>query len=218
MATETRARIQQAARDIGFRPNVMARALVRRRSFTLGLLTNDTYGRFTLPVAAGLASAMADHGVSVFLCAVEDDPERVRLTIEAMEDKQVDGMVIAGKRIDRSPPISHLPRHMPVVYANAASPPDAVSFLPDDEGGAALATGHLLACGRRRIAHVTGPEDSRPSPYGSRAGSGHWLRQGSRPGGNRSAGLVRRVRLRDRAQARRALSAQNRARCRLLRQ
>ena len=159
MATETRARIQQAARDIGFRPNVMARALVRRRSFTLGLLTNDTYGRFTLPVAAGLASAMADHGVSVFLCAVEDDPERVRLTIEAMEDKQVDGMVIAGKRIDRSPPISHLPRHMPVVYANAASPPDAVSFLPDDEGGAALATGHLLACGRRRIAHVTGPED-----------------------------------------------------------
>ncbi len=54
MSGETRERIQAVAQKMGFRPNAMARALVGQRSFTLGLLTNDTYGRFTLPIAAGL--------------------------------------------------------------------------------------------------------------------------------------------------------------------
>lgn len=159
MSAETRGRVQRIAVELGFRPNAMARALVGRRSFTLGLITNDTYGRFTLPVASGLAAAMADRGVSVFLCAVEEDPERVRLNIQAMEDKRVDGLVIAGKRIDRSPPVGRLPPYMPVVYVNAACPEGAVGFLPDDASGAALATRHLIAQGRRYIAHVTGPED-----------------------------------------------------------
>ncbi|MBB4000884.1 LacI family DNA-binding transcriptional regulator [Aureimonas pseudogalii] len=157
MMPETRQRVQDAARNLGFRPNAMAKALVHKRSFTLGLLTNDTYGRFTLPVAAGLSAAMADRGVSVFLCAIDDDPERARLNLEAMEDKQVDGLVMAGKRIDRALPIQFTALHMPLVHVNAACPEGGIGFVPDDEGGAHLATAHLVALGRRRIAHVTGP-------------------------------------------------------------
>lgn len=155
MMPETRERVREAARSLGFRPNALARALAFQRSFTLGLLTNDTYGRFTLPVAAGLSVAMADRGVSVFLCAIGNDPERARLNLDAMEEKRVDGLVVAGKRIDRAPPVG-VP-HLPVVYVNAACPPDGIGFVPDDEGGAAAAVRHLAALGRRRIAHVTGP-------------------------------------------------------------
>lgn len=157
MTVETRKRIQDIAQKMGFRPNAMARALVHQRSFTLGLLTNDTYGRFTLPIAAGLSSAMADRGVSVFLCAIDDDPERVRLNLEAMEDKRVDGLVVSGKRIDRVLPVDLPAVHMPVVYVNAACPPGAIGFVPDDEGGAHAAVAHLVSLGRTRIAHVTGP-------------------------------------------------------------
>lgn len=159
MSAETRDRIRQIAQEIGFRPNAVARALVGKRSFTLGLITNDTYGRFTLPVASGLASAMASKGVSVFLCALDDDPTLVRQSIEAMEDKRVDGLVIAGKRIDRAPPFEQRRLAMPVVYANAATPSGGVGFVPDDEGGATLAVRHLLSLGRRRLAHITGPKD-----------------------------------------------------------
>lgn len=155
MTPATRERVREAARSLGFRPNALARALAFQRSFTLGLLTNDTYGRFTLPVAAGLSAAMADRGVSVFLCAIGDDPERARLNLDAMEEKRVDGLVIAGKRIDRAPPVGA--PHLPVVYVNAACPADGIGFVPDDEGGAAAAVRHLAALGRRRIAHVTGP-------------------------------------------------------------
>ena len=49
MSDETRARVRSAAAELDYRPNSIARGLVQQRSFTLGLLTNDTYGRFTLP-------------------------------------------------------------------------------------------------------------------------------------------------------------------------
>ncbi|ALN74574.1 LacI family DNA-binding transcriptional regulator [Aureimonas sp. AU20] len=157
MMPETRERVQAAAERLGFRPNAMARALVSQRSFTLGLLTNDSYGRFTLPVAAGLSSAMTDRGVSVFLCPVEDDPERARISLDALTDKQIDGLVIAGRRIDRTLPLDLSVLRLPVVHVVSACPEGGVGFVPDDEGGAHLAVSHLARLGRRRIAHVTGP-------------------------------------------------------------
>ncbi|WP_274425593.1 LacI family DNA-binding transcriptional regulator [Chelativorans sp. YIM 93263] len=159
MARETRERIIQAAAKLGYRPNSMARGLVSQRSFTIGLLTNDTYGRFTLPVAAGLSAAMVDRGVSVFLCAGEGDPQRTLLNLEAMQEKCVDGLVVSGKRIDRGLPVE-LPRTgIPTIYINAACPEGEVGFVPDDSGGAEAATLHLAGLGRRRIAHVTGPRN-----------------------------------------------------------
>lgn len=157
MQPETRERVRAAALRLGYRPNSMARGLVQKRSFTLGLLTNDTYGRFTLPVAAGLAGATVDRGVSVFLAAAQDDPDLMRLNLEAMEEKRIDGLVIAGKRIDRHLPISLPDIGIPTIHVMSACPEGEVGFAPDDHGGARAATQHLIACGRRRIAHLTGP-------------------------------------------------------------
>jgi LacI family transcriptional regulator len=157
MATETRARIKRVAQELGFRPNALARSLLSKRSFTVGLLTNDTYGRFTLPVMAGISEGLIDHGVSVFLCAIEDNPELAKLHVEAMLDKQVDGIIATGRRIDRALPVdlSHLP--VPVVYALVAGPEDAVALVPDDRQGARDAVNHLIAKNRKKLVHVTGP-------------------------------------------------------------
>jgi LacI family transcriptional regulator len=78
-----------------------------------------------------------------------------------MLDKQVDGIIATGKRIDRTLPVdlSHLP--VPVVYALTAGPADAVTLVPDDRQGARAAVEHLIARGRRRIVHVTGPANFR---------------------------------------------------------
>lgn len=115
MTAETRARIREVARVLGFRPNGLAQSLLRNRSFTVGLLTNDTYGRFSLPVMAGISEALVDNGVSVFLCHVEDDPRLGQLHVEAMLDKRVDGIIATGKRIDRRLPVDLSQLGIPVI-------------------------------------------------------------------------------------------------------
>lgn len=158
MTVETRDRVKRVAQEMGFRPNAMARALVSQRSLTIGLLTNDTYGRFTLPVMAGVSEALVDVGVSVFLCTIEDDPALAKVHVDAMLDKQVDGIIASGKRIDRRLPVdlSNLP--IPVVYAFTSGPEDAVTLVSDDAQGSREAVQWLLGLGRRRVVHVTGPE------------------------------------------------------------
>lgn len=159
MGEETRERVKRVAREIGFRPNALAQGLLSKRSFTIGLLTNDTYGRFTLPVMAGVSEALVDRGVSVFLCAIEDDPVLGQIHVDAMLDKQVDGIIATGKRVDRTLPLDLSSVPVPVVYAFTEGGAGTVSFRSDDTQGATLAVEWLIAHGRRTIVHVTGPED-----------------------------------------------------------
>lgn len=158
MKEDTRERVRVAAADLAFRPNPLARGLLSRRSFAVGLLTNDTYGRFTLPVMAGITDGLLDRGVSAFLCATDDDPVLARDHLDALLDRRVDGIVATGRRVDRPPPIDLTGLPVPVVYALTEGPADAITVLPDERQGAGEAVRHLIAGGRRRIAHASGPE------------------------------------------------------------
>jgi LacI family transcriptional regulator len=176
MADETRARIKRIAAEIGFRPNALARGLLSNRSFTIGLLTNDTYGRFTLPVMAGISEALVDHGVSVFLCAIEDDPALAKIHVDAMLDKQVDGIIATGKRTDKSLPVDLAGLPVPVVYACTKGTADSVTFTSDDEQGATLAVDWLKSIGRARLLHITGPDT-----FASVRARAHAFRQAAGP-------------------------------------
>lgn len=157
MTVETRERVLRAARELSFRPNALARGLHSKRSFTVGLLTDDVYGRFALPVMQGVTEGLIDHGVSVFLCALEENPVLAQSHLDALMEKQVDGIVVAGRRVDRILPVDFGGLTVPVVHVMNEGGADRVSFLPDEGQGARLAVAHLVEQGRRRIAHVTGP-------------------------------------------------------------
>jgi LacI family transcriptional regulator len=156
---ETRTKVRRIAERLGFRPNDLAQSLLRKRTFTVGLISTDSYGRFSIPVLEGIESALEATRLSVFLCRA-DDPARERRHVDALLAKRVDGIIVTGRRTDRRPPIDLGGASMPVVYAFAqAADPRALCLLPDDRGGARLAVEHLIGLGRRRIAHVTGPVD-----------------------------------------------------------
>ncbi len=158
MTAETRERVLGAAKALNFRPNALARGLHTKRSFSVGLLTDDVYGRFALPVMQGVTEGLIDHGVSVFLCALEENPVLAQSHLDALMEKQVDGIVVAGRRVDRILPVDFGGLTVPVVHVMSEGGEDRVSFLPDEEAGARAAVAHLAGLGRRRIAHVTGPE------------------------------------------------------------
>ena len=156
---ETRDRVIAAAKDLGFRPNDLAQSLHRARSMTVGILSNDSFGRFTFPIVEALERRLSDQGIAVFMCNATDDPLRERRHIDQLLGKRIDGLVVTARRADRREPIEPAARGLPVIYVfSRVENPNALCLLPDDKGGAALAVRHLAALGRRRIAHVTGPE------------------------------------------------------------
>ena len=158
LRAETRERVVSAAERLGFSPNTLAQALLAGRSFTVGLITSDSFGRFSIPVMLGAEDALGTGQVSVFMCDTRDDPERERRYLEMLRARQVDGLIVTGRRIEPRPSVQEL-RGIPVVYAmTRPQGGGAAAVLPDDEAGGRAAAEHLLALGRRRIAHVAGPE------------------------------------------------------------
>jgi LacI family transcriptional regulator len=156
---ETRDKVTAVAREIGYRPNDMAQSLHRTRSMTVGVLSTDSFGRFTLPIFQALEEEFADQGIAIFMCNATDDPERERQHLDQLLGKRIDGLVVTARRADKRPPIQAPAHGLPIVYVfSQADDPDALCLLPDDEGGAVLAVEHLASLGRKRIAHITGPE------------------------------------------------------------
>jgi LacI family transcriptional regulator len=155
---ETREKVLAKAQELGYRPNDLAQSLHRARSMTVGLLTNDSFGRFSFPIVEALEQKLADQGIAVFMCNATDDPERERQHVEQLMRKRIDGLVVTARRADKRAPIGPLPG-VPIIYVySQADDENALCLIPDDEGGAVLAVEHLLALGRQRIAHVAGPE------------------------------------------------------------
>jgi LacI family transcriptional regulator len=157
---ETRARVIHQAELLEFHPNDLIKSLIRGRSYTVGLVTTDYFGRFNMPVIAGIEDALGAAEILVFLCNVRDDPVRERNVVASLIAKQVDGIIVMGRRTDPRPPISVGRSGIPVVYAfSRVTEPDALCLAPDDDQGACLATNHLIRLGRRNVAHITGPSE-----------------------------------------------------------
>ena len=93
------------------------------------------------------------------MCNATDDPARERQHLDQLLGKRIDGLVVTARRADRRPAIGPSVHGLPVVYVfSQADDPNALALVPDDEGGAILAVEHLARIGRRRIAHITGPQ------------------------------------------------------------
>ncbi|MFF3333849.1 LacI family DNA-binding transcriptional regulator [Streptomyces sp. NPDC002888] len=153
---ETRQRVIEAAERLSFRPNQLARGLLAGRTGTVGLLTSDLEGRFSIPILMGAEDAFGAGEVAVFLCDARGDAIREQHHVRALLGRRVDGLIVVGSRTDPRPSLGReLP--VPVVYAYAPSDdPADLSIVPDNVDAGRIAVEHLLACGRTRIAHITG--------------------------------------------------------------
>lgn len=153
---ETRQRVQEAAATLAFTPNSLAQAMLAGQSGTVGLLTNDLEGRFSIPILMGAEDAFGAGHMSVFLCDAREDAIRERYHLRALLGRRVDGLIVVGSRTD---PRASLGRDLPVpvIYAYAPSlDPADCSLVPDNINAGVMAIQHVLAVGRRRIAHISG--------------------------------------------------------------
>jgi LacI family transcriptional regulator len=157
MRPETRQRVLDAVEELDFRPNQQAQSLHTGRSWTVGLMTTDGIGRFSTPVLLGAEDALGAGKISVLLCDTRGDAIREQHHLSNLMGRRVDGIIVTGRRTDPRPPLKGV-EPIPTVYAlSPSTDPDDISVVSDDRSGAQLAIEHLLATGRTRIAHITGP-------------------------------------------------------------
>jgi DNA-binding LacI/PurR family transcriptional regulator len=92
VSPETRERVWHAARELGYQPNVIARALVLQRSYALGIIVPDLRNPFFAEIVSGAERVASEEGYAVFLCEAR---ERSRdLHISALLERQIDGIMI----------------------------------------------------------------------------------------------------------------------------
>jgi LacI family transcriptional regulator len=161
VAPATRQRVLQAAAELSFQPNVLARGLISGRTRTIGLLTDELGGRFSIPILLGVENALGNEQMSVLLCDARGDAIRRRHYISTLLARQVDGFIVLGESNDIRPSLTRdIPVPVVYVYGESTDPGD-LSVLADDEGGGRLVGEHLVSLNRRHIGHITGPQSYR---------------------------------------------------------
>src|SRR5699024_9804537 len=152
----TRRRVLEAAERLDFTPNALAQNLHSGSTGTVGLITHDLEGRFSIPILMGAEDSFGAGEMSIFLCDARGDAIRQAHHLQALLSRRVDGLIIVGSRTDPRPPVAPNPP-VPVVYVYAPSEREEdLSYVPDNVGAGTLVTEHLLSLGRRKIAHIAG--------------------------------------------------------------
>lgn len=149
VAHATRERVLKAAEELGYRPNVVAQSLVRRRSYALGVIVPDIGNQFFADVISGAERVAAEEGYAVFLCEQRDVP--LERHLETLRARQVDGVILdaAGANAVRHAQFEGL--NVVLIDQPSDRWPGVAS---DAEGAGRLAAEHLLTLGHREIAFV----------------------------------------------------------------
>jgi LacI family transcriptional regulator len=162
ISEETRDRVLDAIRELGYRPNRAARGLRTRRSHTIGLVSDPVDAATTVARAvAGAHDAAAEQG-SRLLLAHDPGGRGRRAAVEDLLDRQVDALLIAVGGDRQAARASA--GQVPTVLLNVAAPvPGTPAVLPAERQGCRAATELLLGTGHRRIALLVGPPRGWPT-------------------------------------------------------
>jgi LacI family transcriptional regulator len=163
---ETRDRVWAAVKELGWRPNAMARGLSLRRSHTIGLISDEIA---TSPHAGKIIQGAQDaawaHIKMLLVINTGSNQEIERAALDMMLERQVEGMIYATMYHHRVVPplaVSQVPTVLLDCYADDQSFP---SIVPDEVQGGRAATEHLLQKGHRRIAFINNV-DPIPATFG----------------------------------------------------
>ena len=156
-ADGTRRVVLEAAKDLGYVPNRVARSLRTRRTQLIGLLVGDVENSFYSVIARHVESVAKDAGYHVVLCNSDDDPDIEREYLQLLDGVRVDAVIVTPtsknrrslvRLIDKDIVIVQMDRRVDGLHADA--------IVVDNEAGAASAVTHLVEAGHSLIGILTG--------------------------------------------------------------
>lgn len=156
VSDDRRSDVLQAAAELGYRPNTMARSLVQQRSYVLGVMLSNLHNPFFADVVDGIEDRALENGYRALLNSGRRVPEREGVALETLLSLQTDGLILAGTLLDLKT-IDAAGREVPIVLITRDVRSKVVdSVSGDDKKGSRLAVDYLVALGHTRIAHIDG--------------------------------------------------------------
>lgn len=163
VADATRQHVTAVIEKLGYRPSALARSMIRRRSYTLGVVTAGL--KYTGPsrVLHGITDAAEVEGYGLLLKQLESfGSTAVQPILDRLVERRVEGVIWAVPEVGDNH--AWLQDHaarlgVPIVVTSTRQQPDTYVVNIDNYEGGQLATRHLIEQGYRHIGHISGPLD-----------------------------------------------------------
>jgi LacI family transcriptional regulator len=151
-----RERVEAAVRELGYRPNALARQLVQQRTSTIGVVVGDLGNPFYAELVKLLERNADANGYTTMIANTDGQLEREAARVEALLDRRVAGLVMLQFSGERTILDQLVAERIPVVVVSSTDPRvDSVGV--DESEGIALAVQHLVRLGHRSLAYATSP-------------------------------------------------------------
>ena len=159
VAASTRSRVYEAAQQLSFTHNQQARSLSTGKTGTVGLLTSDLEGRFSLPILMGAEDAFGAEQTSILLSDARGDAVREARHMQTFVQQRVDALMVVGSLTNARRSLGR-DHDFPIIYVYTPSEDAAdCSLVIDNTDAGFQVAEHLASTGRRRLLHITGPAD-----------------------------------------------------------
>jgi LacI family transcriptional regulator len=171
----TKARIQRAAAQLGYRPNLFARSLRSRRSHTIGVMVFDMTDPYCTLVLRGIENTLYQSSFLPILTDVHNERSRFERYLEMLLDRRIEGLVVLANWlfVDINVLADLEKNNIPTATVGRQLKNDKISsVIVDNTAGAHAALEHLYSLGHRKIAFIRGPHelfDTEPRWRGVRA-------------------------------------------------
>ena len=154
-----RAKVERAARELGYSPNFLARGLSTRKTSLIGLVSNNFRNPVFLQIFDLFTRGLQEQGLRPLLVnlSTETDPAR---SVQLLKQYSVDGVIVASSYLPDGFARAFRAAEVPVVHAfgRATRAPDVNVVGIDNEAAGQMAAEALIARGYRRIGFMGGPE------------------------------------------------------------
>jgi LacI family transcriptional regulator len=159
---EVKERVKQIARDLGYRPNLLARGLVNNKTHSIGYVVDNLSWSYFSDLAECVQTAAEQHHYSSYIHSSLKQPNNERQGIEGLLSRGVDGFLISPTEAAENLPIFRdlVQREFPVVFLSEFPGLNAAKVTVDNYAGARAVMRHLFELGHRRIAYVGPREES----------------------------------------------------------
>lgn len=158
VSDDTREKVRDAIRIVGYRPNQMARSLVTGQTKSIGVIIPDITNPFFSLTLRGCEDVLYENGYSLFLCNSLEIVEREKYYLDVLISRAVDAVILWSTQIGRDELGAIIGDRLPLVTVGFEGEPLGLHHTIvniDDIGGSEVATRHLLEQGYRKIAHLT---------------------------------------------------------------